>query len=189
PERAEASLQRSGVRQYFLQSRFHAGVTTFGQKAPRHSALPAIGICKQINQLGAAELRQIHSGRPWRKPHVRFSFGINNAPDSAMFPVDPLGVRVGVLIARIFVVPIHDPERAIRTGLSADRSKPTVVRDQKVFVAGAYEARSRRSELVVIDGALVNVADKNRSKPFRGILAALINIDAGKCRAEMLMVH
>ena len=107
--------------------------------------------------------------------------------DETAFQSDGPVVTV-ILVAGILVVPIHDPERAIGPGLSADRAKPAIVGDQKIFITGAYEARRGRSELIVIDGALMDIADKNGAKPLGGILASLINIDARECRAEMFMV-
>ena len=71
-----------------------------------------------------------------------------------MRTIHPFRIGLGILVTGIFIVPIHDPERAIGPGLSADRAKPAIVGDQKIFITGAYEARRGRSELIVIDGAL-----------------------------------
>src|SRR5712671_3881590 len=106
-----------------------------------------------------------------------------------MFAIHAFGISLGILVTRIFILPIHDPERAIRPGLSADGTEPAVGGSQKIFVGGAFKARTGRREFVLIDRALMDVADENRAKPLRGILAALINVHSCEGGAKMLMVH
>src|SRR4051812_8694007 len=57
--------------------------------------------------------------------------GVNDAPDASTFAVDAFGICLSVLVARIFIAPIGDPERAIGTDLFAHWPKP--------FVFGGHE--------------------------------------------------
>src|SRR4051812_28326372 len=88
--------------------------------------------------------------------------GVDDAPDSAAFAVEVGGF--GVLIAGVFVVPVHDPEGAVGAGLGADGAEPVVVGFEEfagVFCGaevGGGEAGAVGGEFVVIDTVAMDVA-------------------------------
>src|SRR5689334_9290251 len=95
---------------------------------------------EQPHQISALQSRQVHI-LLW--PALDFRAGlfarIYHAPDAPVLAVHALRIRFGVLIAWIFVVPIGDPERAIRANLFADRPEPAIARGQKILVSRRFE--------------------------------------------------
>jgi len=62
--------------------------------------------------------------------------GVDHAPDSPSLAIEVRGV--GVLIAGVAVVPVHDPERAVGAHLLADGAKPIVVGFQPFAAFGLF---------------------------------------------------
>src|SRR5213075_430064 len=107
---------------------------------------------------------------------------------------------LGVLVAGIFVVPIHDPHGAVGASLDADGSKPMVVageegaaahlviafaRAEEFGFALGFVSRANRREAIAIDGAFVDVADEDEAAPFGRPLVTLVNANAGVRSAEV----
>ena len=93
------------------------------------------------------------------------------------------------MVARIFVAPIANPQRAVGADLLADRTKPAIARREEIFFGDGLEAGAVGNEPVVIDGVLVNVTHENAALIFRRKLVALVNADAAVRRHVMFVLH
>src|SRR2546422_970120 len=83
----------------------------------RRAALADVGVREHLNQPGAAQPGEVHILlRAARHRFALFLTDIHDAPNAAVLAIDPLGVRVGVLVTWISVIPIHDPDRAVGAG-------------------------------------------------------------------------
>src|SRR5689334_20591791 len=89
---------------------------------------------------------------------ARFFSGVNHTPDAAALAIYAFGIGVGVLIARVFVIPIRDPKRAVGANLLADWAEPAIAGGDEVFFGNGLDAGAIANEAVVIDGVLVDIA-------------------------------
>ena len=104
--------------------------------------------------------------------------GVYYTPDAAVCSVDAFGVGLGILVAGIFVIPIGDPHCAVGADLFADGTEPAVGGGEEIFFGGGFEAGAVGDEAVVVDGALVDVAEENVALVFGREHVALIDADA-----------
>src|SRR4051812_43070060 len=110
----------------------------------------------------------------------RFAFffsGINDAPDSTVGAIHAFWIGIGVLIARIFVIPIHDPDRAVGTNLRADGTKPAVVRAHKIAHKRIVEGGAIGREAVLMYGAVMDVSHQHHALVFARELISLVNLE------------
>src|SRR5438093_11339851 len=90
--------------------------------------MPTVSARKQADKSFYRKLRQIHILiQPARHRFSRLVAGPDDAPDAAVFAVDAFGIGLGVLVAGIFFVPIHDPHGTIWPGLDPPGAEPVVV--------------------------------------------------------------
>jgi len=93
-----------------------------------------------------------------RNTHVRFSFGVNDAPDSAILAVHAVRISRRILRTVIAIVPIKDIETAIRPHLQRDRHEPGIIGRQQIRLAFSQVSRPVTPESVYVDAAAVNIA-------------------------------
>ncbi|MCG3778066.1 MAG: hypothetical protein JW388_0773 [Nitrospira sp.] len=154
-------------------------VAAFIQDALGHFALPDVRVSEAIDQLGGGELGKIHVGlRSAGDGLALFVACPNNAPDAAVFAIDPFGISASVLVTRIFVVPIGNPKGAIGSHLLADGAEPAIVGAHEILFEGTFEGAAVGCERVLMNGVVVNVAAENRAEMFRGPLVAEIDLNA-----------
>src|SRR5439155_23829624 len=123
--------------------------------------------------------------------------------DAAMLTIHAVGVGIGILVARILVIPIHHPEGAVGTGLCGDGAEPWILRDEEIAPAdfevafggaergtglGGFEAGAEWFEAVQVERALVDVAQERQPLPRRRELVALVNVHPSVRRAVMLKI-
>ena len=190
PERCQARFECFAGGQEFFERFGHFPVASFVEKPLRHAALPDVRIGEEFDQPGAAQLCEVHIFlRPAWHRCGWFVSDIYDAPDAAMLAIDAVGVRVRVLVTRIFVVPVHDPDRAVGPGLGAYRPEPSVARRQEILARRGLETGTVRREMIVVDRALMDVAQERLAQPLPGKLVALVNVHPGVGGHEMFVVH
>src|SRR5882672_10498934 len=104
--------------------------------------------------------------------------GIDDAPDSALLPIQIR--RAAVLIARVLVIPVGDPQIPIRPRLRAHRPKPPITAVQKpiIYVIFALvqvfcdEALAIRYQWIAIDTMTRDIAHEGVAVVFSRILPA-----------------
>ena len=111
----------------------------------------------------------------------------DDTPDSTPFAIHTFGVGFSVLIAGIFVTPVHDPEKAVGAGLGADGAEPAVVGAQEVAAGLAFEGGTDGREHFLVDGVVVDVADEGVTMRIGRITTSLVNLNASISRAEVLV--
>src|SRR5687767_8025951 len=104
-----------------------AGASAVVQDSLRGAALPNVRMFEGAREFFVGQHGEVHALGMRRNFNARFIAGINDAPDAAMRAVNALWIGVGVLVARIFVVPIHNPNAAVGTNLRGDGAEPAVV--------------------------------------------------------------
>ena len=166
---------------------------TGGQDPLGHAALPHIRMGKELREVVAGQLRQVHVlRRAGGHGLVRLITGPDDAPDAAAFAIDAGGVGVGVLVARILVIPVHHPHRSVRPGLRAHGHEPAVLGRQEIAAVGPLagdETRALRREPVDVEGVLVDVPVQRRALPLGRPLVALIDVDARIGGHVVLVIH
>ena len=105
-----------------------------------------------------------------------------------MLAVHAFRIGIGILVAGIFVIPIHDPERPIGADLLADRHEPAIIGPHQVPDKRGFEARSVGDQTVLMHGIVMDVAHENGAAIFLRVLIPLINLDAGVSRHVMLVI-
>src|SRR6185295_16105101 len=100
------------------------------------------------------------------------------APYSPILAVHSLGISLGILVAWIFVIPIANPQRAVRPDLFADWTKPAIGGREKIFFGDGFEAGAVRNQTIVVDGILVDVAHEHVAAVFHREIVTLIDANA-----------
>src|SRR5438874_10490497 len=83
--------------------------------------------------------------------------GIDDAPDSPVGTIHAFRIGPGVLVAGIFVIPIGDPKRAVRSDLFADWPEPAIGGGEQILVRVCFEARAIWTQDIMVNRALMNV--------------------------------
>src|SRR6476469_6374492 len=114
---------------------------------------------------------------------------MNNPPDPSLLPVHSLRIRLRVLVARILVAPVHDPEKSVRASLCAHRTKPAVIGAEEIAARLAFEGGADGREDFLVDGIVMDVSDERMAPGVLRIAAALVDLHPGIRGAEMFMSH
>ena len=187
PQRGQTSFHRGAAFEDPMQRRGGGGLKRFGSPAVQNplsrSALPDVGMGEALREFGGGQFGKVEVGG-WarRDGFAGLIAGPHDAPDPAAFPIHTGGIGIGVLVAGIAVVPVHDPDGAVGTGLGADRHEPAVLGGEEVSRAlpmRRHEGASLGVQLVDVEGVLVDVALERSALPFRGPLIALDQVDPG----------
>ena len=128
---------------------------------------------------GCGAARETHG------PEPRAPFFITNPPDPPLLPVYPFRIGESVLIARVFVAPVHHPEEAIRAGLDADGAEPAVVGAEEVADVAGFKSSADGVHGFFVYGVVVDVAKEGVAVGIFRIDATLIDRDAGIGGAEV----
>ncbi len=93
------------------------------------------------------------------------------------------------MVTGIFIVPIADPQRAIRSDLFADWPEPTVAGGQEIVIGLGFEAGTVGRKPVHVDGRLMNVPHEHRAGIVSRELISLINANAAIGSHVMFVLH
>ena len=134
-----------------------------------------------LHQLGAGHLGQIHRAvRTGGDGFPGLVSDPDDPPDPAVFAIHSGGVRLGVMVTGILVVPVHDPECPVGPGLDRDGAEPRILGDEKISAAdfevafgraeqvlglAGFEGGAEGFEPIQIQRALMDVPDEGQPLP------------------------
>ena len=150
--------------------------------------MPHIGVTEGLDEFSRAPLSQRQSRGPRRHGPTRLVSSPDNAPDAAALAVHALGIGTGILVARVFVVPIHHPHRAVGAGLHAHRHEPPVVGAQEIAIGRCEEGAALRRQAIAMNGVVMDVSLKGHAAELRRVLVTLIDVHACVSRHVVLVI-
>ncbi len=102
------------------------------------------------------------------------SDAVKPAPEA----LDARRVSAGVLIAVVLVIPVKNPQGAIRPGLLRDRHEPLVIGREEIRAGGTRIGTTLAGDLVGIDAAGVDIAHIKPVAVFDGVGIAIKPVDS-----------
>jgi len=127
PERGEAYVERRAAGQKLLQRGLRRSIAALAQQSLAMRRCQTLGCSSSFTSSVELSLARFMFGSGREGTGLPFSPPYRPRARCGKLAIHAFGVGIGVLVARIFVIPIHDPDGAVGTGLGAHGHEPAVV--------------------------------------------------------------